>query len=119
MRIVAALVIALLASASPASSEARRLQLVMVELAHCPICKKWEREVGGVYAKTAEGKRAPLRRIDITAPPPDEFDFKSWPKLSPTFVLFRGREEIGRIEGYSDDFFFWARLGQILAKAEP
>ena len=42
--------------------------LVMVEQSFCEWCEAWEQEVGVVYNKTAEGKRAPLVKIDIKDP---------------------------------------------------
>ena len=46
------------------------LELVMVEEEGCMWCQRWLEEIGPIYPKSSEGKRAPLRRIDISDPLP-------------------------------------------------
>ena len=57
-----AVMMALIAFSLGASAEA---QLVMFNARDCTFCEAWDREVGRIYARTAEGRRAPLRRLDI------------------------------------------------------
>ena len=93
-------------------------ELLMFEEDWCHWCEKWNDEVGVVYAKTAEGKRAPLRRIDIHGEFPD-VRLKSRPQFTPTFVLIDQGRELGRIEGYPGEDFFWGLLGRLLEKLPP
>ncbi|NAZ35682.1 transcriptional regulator [Rubellimicrobium sp. CFH 75288] len=97
---------------------ARALELVMVEQAGCAWCARWDREVAPEYPLTEEGQAAPLRRIDLHQPVPDDLVLQSRPRLTPTFVLVddEGRE-LGRIEGYPGEDFFWGLLGVLLERA--
>jgi thioredoxin-related protein len=87
--------------------------LVMVEDLGCVHCARWHAEVGGPYANSAEGRFAPLRRARIGAP---EIAHIAGLRYTPTFVLLRGRTEIGRSTGYPGADFFWSLLGEQLAK---
>lgn len=89
--------------------------LVMVEQAGCHWCAKWNEEISHIYPKTAEGERAPLRRVDLRALPTDII-FTTRPVFTPTFVLVEDGQELGRIEGYAGDEFFWFLLGKLLDK---
>lgn len=102
--------------AATAGTTARAAELVMVEEDGCVWCARWREEVGVVYDKTPEGRRAPLRRIDIHDPLPDDLTFESRPRYTPTFALFEDGREIGRIEGYPGEDFFWGLLGELLEK---
>lgn len=99
-----------------AAQAAIAAQLIMVEETHCHWCARWNEEIGGVYDKTPEGKRAPLRRVEISDPLPDDITFTSRASFTPTFVLIEDGQEIGRIEGYPGEHFFWPMLGQLLEK---
>lgn len=88
-------------------------ELVMVERHGCHWCEQWTAEIGPAYPKTDEGARAPLRRVQINALPEDVV-FRSRPVFTPTFVLVENGQELGRIEGYAGDEFFWFLLTQLL-----
>ena len=94
-------------------SFARAAELVMIEQAGCHWCEKWNSEISHIYPKTDEGKRAPLRRVDIHDLP-QEITFKSRPVFTPTFILVDAGQELGRIEGYPGEDFFWFLLTQLL-----
>ena len=94
----------------------RAAELLMIEKSSCPWCARWNEEVGVVYEKTEEGRRAPLRRLDIRGEFPEDVVFASRPRVTPTFVLVDGGQEIGRIEGYPGEDFFWGLLGKLLEK---
>ena len=79
-------------------------------------CARWNEEIGGIYNKTDEGKRAPLRRVDISENLPADIEFSSRANFTPTFVLIEDGKEVGRIEGYPGEHFFWPMLGQLLNK---
>ena len=91
-------------------------ELIMLEEHGCPWCERWNEEVGVVYHKTPEGKRAPLRRIDIHDPLPVDLRFLVKGGYTPTFVLVDNGREIGRIRGYPGEDFFWGLLGQMLKR---
>ena len=90
-------------------------ELIMVEQQGCYYCLEWKDQLGHIYPKTPEGKYAPLKTIDIT-----EVDqLKGLQKdviFTPTFVLMKGNKELGRLEGYSSEDFFWELLEVILEK---
>lgn len=100
-----------------AATPARAAELVMVEQNACEWCETWNEEVGGIYEKTPEGKAAPLRRIDIHDPLPADLAHLSRLIFTPTFVLVDNGREIGRIQGYPGEDFFWGLLQQLLGKA--
>lgn len=90
-------------------------ELVMVEEQGCHWCARWKEEIGVVYHKTDEGRAAPLRPVDIHALPAD-LTFKSRPQFTPTFILVEDGVEIGRIEGYPGEDFFWPLLARLIEK---
>jgi hypothetical protein len=95
---------------------AQTAQLVMLEESGCPWCERWNEEIGVIYHKTPEGKRARLRRIDIHAPLPDDLKFLVKGRYTPTFVLVENGREFGRIRGYPGENFFWGLLGKLLGR---
>jgi len=79
----------------------------------CEFCALWDAEVGLVCTKTPEGQFAPLRRFLRGTGP---FASLHGVVYTPTFVVVRGSNELGRITGYpGEDFFgqcsvtFWPR----------
>ena len=98
------------------SRHGQAAELIMLEEHGCPWCERWNEEVGVVYHKTPEGKRAPLRRIDIHDPLPVDLRFLVKGGYTPTFVLVENGREIGRIRGYPGEDFFWGLLGQMLRR---
>lgn len=99
------------------TTDAEAAELLMFESDDCIWCRAWDAEIGPIYPKTAEGRRAPLRRVDIHAPRPVDLTHVEGVRFTPTFVLLddRGRE-IGRINGYPGEDFFWGMLGELIAK---
>jgi hypothetical protein len=87
-------------------------RLLMIEDAGCIYCVRWHAEVGPAYSNSAEGRYAPLERRRIRDP---EIAFLRNVRYTPTFVLLRGDQEIGRIEGYSGNLF-WDQLAVLMAK---
>lgn len=108
------ILLALLTVLAAVSAPVRAAELVMIEQAYCEWCDRWNAEIGGIYAKTPEGQRAPLRRIMINNPVPDDLTFSVPANFTPTFVLVENGAEIGRIEGYPGEHFFWPMLGRLL-----
>lgn len=94
------------------------LELVMFEQEACEWCEAWNEEISGVYPKTKEGKAAPLRRVDIFDPRPADLKKVRRINFTPTFVLMDHGEEVGRIQGYPGEDFFWGMLEQLITKAQ-
>jgi len=98
------------------AAEEAPLSLVMIEEHGCPWCRRWDEEIGTIYPKTAEGKRAPLRRVDIHAPRPNFLQDIQPTRFTPTFILLAGGQEVGRITGYPGQDFFWGMLQSLFDK---
>ncbi|RAP42038.1 hypothetical protein BYZ73_06700 [Rhodovulum viride] len=90
------------------------LALGMVERTGCAYCVLWNREIAPIWPKTREGRTAPLRRIDLDAKLPEDVRLVSRPQYTPTFVLLRDGVEIGRLEGYPGEDFFWGLIGAMV-----
>jgi len=103
-----------------AALPAQALELVMFESRGCAYCRQWHEEVGDAYPRTAEGKAAPLRRVDLADPRPQDLSAIGGIVFTPTFVLLGddGRE-VGRIQGYPGEDFFWPLLADLIGKARP
>ncbi|MEM7178556.1 MAG: thioredoxin family protein [Pseudomonadota bacterium] len=93
---------------------ARAAELVIVEADWCSWCRIWDKEIGVVYDQSPQAKLAPLRRIDIGDPLPDDLLFDSNPRVTPTFILFKNNREIARYEGYGGRQAFWDMLDGML-----
>lgn len=117
-RLLAALLIALVASPSGVSAAERAIELVMFERSGCVWCQRWDREVGKVYPLTDEGKRAPLRKVNIDAGVPSDFRLSPPVFYSPTFVLIADGKEVARITGYAGDDAFWGLFSRYMKDLE-
>jgi hypothetical protein len=95
------------------------LRLVMVEQPGCIYCRAWDEEISAIYPRTDEGKLAPLTRIQLRAPVPDDMRFDRPASFTPTFVLLQDGDEIGRIEGYPGEDFFWGLLNEMIDARNP
>ena len=92
-------------------------ELVMFESKICEWCDAWHAEIGPIYPKTDEGKRAPLRTVDIYDARPADLTDINGVRFTPTFVLLGDEgHEVGRINGYPGEDFFWSLLGELVAK---
>ena len=91
-------------------------KLLMITADYCIYCQIWEKEIGNIYPKTEISKSFPLERIEL-----DEYLFDNdikdtdnyETKITPTFVCYRGNNEIGRITGYSSAEMFWWQVDEI------
>ena len=89
-------------------------KLLMITADYCVYCQIWEKEIGKIYPKTDIAKSFPLERIEL-----DEHSIRNdldsnQTKITPTFVFFKEKEEIGRIIGYSSAEMFWWQVDEIL-----
>ncbi|MAU53509.1 MAG: hypothetical protein CMN17_14330 [Roseovarius sp.] len=108
-----ALLLSLAVTSACVTGLAHAAELLMVERHGCHWCERWNAEIGPIYPKTEESQRAPLRRVQIRDLP-DDVAFVSRPVFTPTFVLVDEGRELGRIEGYAGDEFFWFLLTKLL-----
>ncbi|MEM9248135.1 MAG: hypothetical protein AAGB05_05475 [Pseudomonadota bacterium] len=100
-------------AAYPASAEP---VLLMAEEEGCYWCARWNEEIAHIYPKTVEGQAAPLQRYDLHGESPDvAFDRRV--HFTPTFILVDDGKELGRIEGYPGEDFFWGLLGMMFEDA--
>ena len=93
---------------------AMALELVMVEQEGCTYCEMWNEQIAPIYPKTAEGRFAPLLRMDIGEVDNGDVTFTRSVNFTPTFVLVEAGQELGRIEGYPGEDFFWWMLAKLL-----
>ncbi len=110
MRQIVALLILCAACSIPAGATISAAELVMFESRACPWCEAWDEEIGEIYGLTEEARVAPLRRLDIDDPLPEDLAGIQAVVYTPTFVLVEGGKEIGRILGYPGEEFFWGLL---------
>jgi thioredoxin-related protein len=100
------------------STAASTAELYMFRRVGCPWCAAWDREIGPAYHKTEIGRRAPLRMVDIYDEHPP-IALKARIIYTPTFVLVEKGREVGRIEGYAGNQFFWGLLEGLLEQLPP
>lgn len=92
--------------------------MLMAEEPGCVYCARWNQEIGPIYGKTGEGIAAPLRRMDITNPVPEDITLARSVNFTPTFILLVDGTEVSRLEGYPGEDFFWGVIGMMLNKNE-
>ena len=95
-------------------AEALATELIMVDDTTCGWCRKWLAETGPGYPRSAEGKRAPLRRVMFRDYNKIGVSFSKPITGTPTFVLVDGGREKGRIVGYLAGPAFYAKLATLL-----
>lgn len=100
--------------AGPAAADT---YLLMAEEDGCYWCGRWDEEISAIYPKTAEGKLAPLKRYDLHGEEPD-VEFTRNVHYTPTFILVNDGKEVGRLEGYPGEDFFWGLLDAMIKKAD-
>jgi len=89
-------------------------ELLVVDQPFCPYCKKFDREIATAYPKTDEGAKAPMVRVQLNKPWPDNYSFVQAATVTPSFILVHEGVEIDRIEGYPGDIHFWFLLNSML-----
>ncbi|MDB6176835.1 twin-arginine translocation signal domain-containing protein [Paracoccus sp. Z330] len=97
--------------------DAAPVRLMMVEAKGCIYCAAWNREIGPGYPASAEGRAAPLLRLDIDGAWPNGIALERRPTITPTFILLRRGAELARIEGYPGDQFFYPVIAQMMTRA--
>lgn len=117
LRIAIVILTLVLGALTLPSQAAAQLRLLMLDQAFCEWCDQWDAEVGVVYDRTTEGKKVPLWRTSIFEPLPKSVALTRKARYTPTFVLLRDGAEVGRIEGYPGEDFFYGMLQQLIARA--
>ena len=96
---------------------AHAAELLMYRSAGCAWCAAWDREIGPIYPKTEIGQRLPIRFLYLEHEEEPKIALAAPIRFTPTFVLAETGRELGRIEGYPGQDFFWGlveRLAQRL-----
>lgn len=106
--------VVLLLAACLTSTTAAAAELVMYRSPGCPYCRAWDRAIAPIYPKTDIGRKLPLRQVDVGRPGDASVALKSPVRFTPTFVLVDKGRELGRIEGYAGEDFFWGLLERLL-----
>ncbi|MBE0412714.1 hypothetical protein [Yoonia sp.] len=107
--------VAIFIALAPVAASAE-VRLLMAEEPGCIWCARWNAQIAPIYPKSGEGVAAPLLRVNIKQPIPDEIALRRKIMFTPTFVLLVDGVESGRIEGYPGEDFFWGLLGRLLAQ---
>jgi thioredoxin-related protein len=98
------------------ASVADAAELVMFRRDGCSWCARWDREIGPIYPKSDIGRRVPLRKIDLDRNSAASILLHGRIHYTPTFVLAENGAELGRIEGYPGEAFFWGLLQQLVER---
>lgn len=109
-----------LAAAVIGFQPAQAAQLVLFEGSWCGVCQHWNKTIGAGYAANETGRKVPLRRVEVGGALPPELSRPYVGKVYgvPTFVVMDRGREVGRIEGYTSEKYFWQKLGDILTNAK-
>src|SRR5262249_54990055 len=99
----------------PFGAVGQAAELVMFRRPGCSWCAAWDREIGPIYPKTEVGRQIAIRMIDVDRGFAG-IALATPVRYTPTFVLVENQREIGRIEGYPGDAFFWSLLERLTAK---
>jgi hypothetical protein len=103
-----------LTAMAPSVSAAGGVRLIMVEQDGCRYCIEWDREIAPKYPQSAEGRFAPLQRAKRGDASLKDFNPVIY---TPTFLVVRNGQEVGRVTGYAGKMFFYEELDEQLAKA--
>ncbi|MBU2581898.1 MAG: thioredoxin family protein [Alphaproteobacteria bacterium] len=93
------------------------LQLVVLEVDGCIYCDVFRQRLLPAYQSSKQGKRAPIRFVDINDPALGDFGLTQPIGTVPTFIMLENNQEIGRIPGLMgrEDFFKavdWMLIGR-------
>ena len=94
------------------------LRLLMVEQRGCVYCARFDAQIAPGYAASTEGADAPLLRVDIDGPWPDGLAIGPRPVITPTFILLDHGTEVGRVEGYVGETYFYPVLRELIDDRE-
>ena len=99
-----------------AKSSLAENSLLMVTSEYCLYCQIWEKQIGKIYPKTDIAKNYPLKKLELDDFLNNENYNVVKTKITPTFIFFEDKNEIGRITGYSNPEMFWWQVDEILQR---
>ena len=92
----------------------------MFEQPGCPFCRAFDTQIAPDYPRSAAGKVAPLRRVNIYDDRQGGIPGLTPAYFTPTFVVVDdGGHEVGRLEGYPGQRYFYPEIEAITGKLEP
>ena len=94
-------------------------ELLMYRRAGCPWCQAWDEAIGPAYPKSDLGRLLPLRAVDLDREPLPAVALARPVRFTPTFVVVDEGREVGRIEGYPGEDFFWGLLDKLARGLPP
>jgi len=113
-----------IAAALPSSKAARdlettaapgsNLQLVVLEVDGCIYCDVFRRRLLTAYQASKQGKKAPVRFVDINDPAIGDLGLSQPVGMVPTFIMLENNQEIGRIPGLMGQQDFFRAIDYIL-----
>ncbi len=90
-----------------AAKPGSNLQLVVLEVDGCIYCDVFRRRLLTAYEASKQGKKAPIRFVDINDPALGDIGLTQPVGMVPTFIMLENNQEIGRSPGLmgKQDFF--------------
>lgn len=98
------------------ASADRIYELIVVEADGCIYCQIFRRDVLPAYKTSEQGKRMPVRFVDINEVGAG-LDFNTAVDVVPTFVVVKSQHEVGRISGYVGPENFFHTINYLLGSA--
>ena len=89
-------------------------KLLMITADYCVYCQIWEKEIGKIYPQTDISNIFPLERIVLDEHSISNNSHIYETKITPTFIFYKEKQEIGRIIGYSSAEMFWWQVDEII-----
>lgn len=93
------------------------VELIVVEAEGCIYCEIFRRDVLPAYETSEQGKKVPIRFVDINDVDADHLDFSASVDIVPTFVVVKSQHEVGRISGYVGPENFFHSINYLLGSA--
>ncbi|MCH9808358.1 MAG: thioredoxin family protein [Alphaproteobacteria bacterium] len=97
------------------AAPAANLQLVVLEVPGCIYCGIFRRQLLPNYKASKQGRKVPVRFVDLNDPALGEIGLTQPVGVVPTFVVLENNQEIGRIPGYVSHHDFFKAIDHILA----
>ena len=70
-----------------------------------------------ISATSAAGRTAPLFEVDVDGPFPNGLALDRRPRITPSFILLDRGVEVGRVEGYVGQRYFYPVLQEMMQRA--
>ncbi|WP_045837204.1 hypothetical protein [Hyphomicrobium sp. 99] len=100
-----------------AANPERTFELIVVEADGCIYCQIFRRDVLPAYQTSEQGKKMPVRFVDVNDVETDHLDFNTAVDIVPTFVVVKSQHEVGRISGYVGPENFFHSINYLLGSA--